>query len=267
MKMKKLTALALAGVLCLGMSTTAFAAGSVVTADGVQTVTDKLTGEKKEEEVEVTIDEVTNADAKKLYDRWSDQKDGAKNLEEDVKAYAEEANIPLAEDAIYTMIDFADYNVPGVSEDNPVLLTFNIKDKAIKDAITKAQEDGREPVIYLMHYVENKDGSAEWIMTRHEILGNEKQGYYVEQTFTSLSPITLVLEMPKAASKPDDKPGDKPGNIVVPNPDDNNTTTVTPGTNGTVTVDDIANAVVRRLQASNARVVRTSTGVSPKTGE
>ena len=228
--MKKLTALALAGVLCLGMSTTVFAAGSVVTADGVQTVTDKLTGEKKEVDVNVDIKEVTNTDAKKLYDRWSDQKDGEKNLEEDVKAYAKAANIPLADDAIYTMIDFADYSVPNVSEDNPVVLTFNIEDKAIKDAITKAQEDGRNPVIYLMHYVENEDGSAEWIMTACEIKGNAKQGYYVEQDFTSLSPITLVLEMPKATSdKPEDKPGDKPGNVVVPDPDDNNTT-ITPGT-------------------------------------
>ena len=41
MKMKKLTALALAGVLCLGMSTTAFAAASPLPEDAVTAVNDE----------------------------------------------------------------------------------------------------------------------------------------------------------------------------------------------------------------------------------
>ncbi len=101
------------------------------------------------------------------------------------------------------------------------------------------------------------EGTVQW---------NEKDGFFVEQEFDSLSPIA-ILRFTDAAANGDDQNGNNTPNPT-PNPGDD--TTVTPGTNGNITADQLADLIVKKLQNADAsKVVRvvSSSKASPKTGE
>ena len=292
MKMKKLTALALAGVLCMGMSATAFAAGSPVSVDGENTkvtITEKneITGEETTKDLDgsIQVGGITNGFANKHIADWTVDDDATdeekakaqKALEDDIAKAVENANkdlpdgekIKLDSNAKYLYTGsaadyyFVDENgKEGLPEGAEATIRFNLKNVAgIEDAYKVGSR-----TIYLMHAVTDEDGNTSFVMLTGEIKDGVN-GYYTDVTFKDgLSPVAFVLEVPQKGGD-NNGDGDNNGNIVVPNPGDDNTITPTPGTDGKVTVDDIANAVVKKLQSSNAKVIRTGTGVSPKTGE
>ena len=112
MKMKKLTALALAGVLCLGMSATAFAADSV-TVNNAQIVGGEFDADaKKDVEIDITgIEKNSYVDQK--IGEWTDTKDEEKAYEtlvEDVTTWAEENDVKIDADAPMYYLGAADYS-------------------------------------------------------------------------------------------------------------------------------------------------------------
>ncbi len=273
MKMKKLTALALAGVLCLGMSTTAFASASPLPEDAVtatqdekdvnvyQSPIDTETGtfagwnskkpEKVDESVRYTLED-------RLDEIKKDLRDEDSLTGEELKALKEEQttlNELLSSDKKFAVVTLADITTDAVvDEENPINIKFSLNGDTAWEGIQKGE------VVRILHQVNGQmivlEGTVQW---------NEKDGFFVEQEFDSLSPIA-ILRFTDAAANGDDQNGNNTPNPT-PNPGDD--TTVTPGTNGNITADQLADLIVKKLQANaNAtKVVRTSVKASPKTGE
>ena len=274
MKMKKLTALALAGVLCLGMSTTAFASASPLPEDAVtatqdekdvnvyQTPIDTETGtfagwnskkpEKVDESVRYTLED-------RLDEIKKDLRDEDSLTGEELKALKEEQttlNELLSSDKKFAVVTLADITTDAVvDEENPINIKFSLNGDAAWEGIQKGE------VVRILHQVNGQmivlEGTVQW---------NEKDGFFVEQEFDSLSPIA-ILRFTDAAANGDDQNGNNTPNPT-PNPGDD--TTVTPGTNGNITADQLADLIVKKLQNADAsKVVRvvSSSKASPKTGE
>ena len=274
MKMKKLTALALAGVLCLGMSTTAFASASPLPEDAVtatqdekdvnvyQSPIDTETGtfagwnskkpEKVDESVRYTLED-------RLDEIKKDLRDEDSLTGEELKALKEEQttlNELLNSDKKFAVVTLADITTDVVvDEENPINIKFSLNG----DTAWKGIKAGE--AIRILHQVNGQmivlEGTVQW---------NEKDGFFVEQEFDSLSPIA-ILRFTDAAANGDDQNGNNTPNPT-PNPGDD--TTVTPGTNGNITADQLADLIVKKLQNADAsKVVRvvSSSKASPKTGE
>ena len=274
MKMKKLTALALAGVLCLGMSTTAFASASPLPEDAVtatqdekdvnvyQSPIDTETGtfagwnskkpEKVDESVRYTLED-------RLDEIKKDLRDEDSLTGEELKALKEEQttlNELLNSDKKFAVVTLADITTDVVvDEENPINIKFSLNGDTAWEGIQKGE------VVRILHQVNGQmivlEGTVQW---------NEKDGFFVEQEFDSLSPIA-ILRFTDAAANGDDQNGNNTPNPT-PNPGDD--TTVTPGTNGNITADQLADLIVKKLQNADAsKVVRvvSSSKASPKTGE
>ena len=274
MKMKKLTALALAGVLCLGMSTTAFASASPLPEDAVtatqdekdvnvyQSPIDTETGtfagwnskkpEKVDESVRYTLED-------RLDEIKKDLRDEDSLTGEELKALKEEQttlNELLSSDKKFAVVTLADITTDAVvDEENPINIKFSLNG----DTAWKGIKAGE--AVRILHQVNGQmivlEGTVQW---------NEKDGFFVEQEFDSLSPIA-ILRFTDAAANGDDQNGNNTPNPT-PNPGDD--TTVTPGTNGNITADQLADLIVKKLQNADAsKVVRvvSSSKASPKTGE
>ena len=261
MKMKKLTALALAGVLCLGMSTTAFASASPLPEDAVtatqdekdvnvyQTPIDTETGtfagwnskkpEKVDESVRYTLED-------RLDEIKKDLRDEDSLTGEELKALKEEQttlNELLSSDKKFAVVTLADITTDAVvDEENPINIKFSLNGDTAWEGIQKGE------VVRILHQVNGQmivlEGTVQW---------NEKDGFFVEQEFDSLSPIA-ILRFTDAAANGDDQNGNNTPNPT-PNPGDD--TTVTPGTNGNITADQLADLIVKKLQNADAsKVVR-----------
>ena len=100
MKMKKLVALAVAGMLCLGMSVTAFAADSVTPEDAGAVAVDK-----DGNTITITASDL-NAEAQEVVDKWEADPE---TLKADVEKAVEGTNITLKENAEYAVIGAFEY--------------------------------------------------------------------------------------------------------------------------------------------------------------
>ena len=275
MKMKKLTALALAGVLCLGMSTTAFASASPLPEDAVTATNDEgkevtlkqspintETGtfagwnskkpEKVDESVRYTLED-------RLDDIKKDLRDEDSLTGEELKALKEEQatlNELLNSDKKFAVVTLANITTDAVvDEENPINIKFSLNGDTAWEGIQKGE------AVRILHQVNGQmivlEGTVQW---------NEKDGFFVEQEFDSLSPIA-ILRFTDAAANGDDQNGNNTPN---PTPTPGGDTTVNPGTNGNITADQLADLIVKKLQNADAsKVVRvvSSSKASPKTGE
>ena len=275
MKMKKLTALALAGVLCLGMSTTAFASASPLPEDAVTATNDEgkevileqspidtesgtFAGwnskkpEKVDESVRYTLED-------RLDEIKKDLRDEDSLTGEELKALKEEQttlNELLSSDKKFAVVTLADITTDAVvDEENPINIKFSLNGDTAWEGIQKGE------VVRILHQVNGQmivlEGTVQW---------NEKDGFFVEQEFDSLSPIAILRFTDAVAD--DDNNNDNNTPNPTPNPGDD--TTVTPGTNGNITADQLADLIVKKLQNADAsKVVRvvSSSKASPKTGE
>ena len=277
MKMKKLTALALAGVLCLGMSTTAFASASPLPEDAVtatqdekdvnvyQSPIDTETGtfagwnskkpEKVDESVRYTLED-------RLDEIKKDLRDEDSLTGEELKALKEEQttlNELLSSDKKFAVVTLADITTDAVvDEENPINIKFSLNGDTAWEGIQKGE------VVRILHQVNGQmivlEGTVQW---------NEKDGFFVEQEFDSLSPIA-ILRFTDAAADNDNNNNNNDNNTPNPTPNPGDDTTVTPGTNGNITADQLADLIVKKLQNADAsKVVRvvSSSKASPKTGE
>ena len=278
MKMKKLTALALAGVLCLGMSTTAFAAASPLPKDAVTAVNDEdkevtvtqspvqtdsgtfkdwnsKNPEKVDKSVRATLDDRLDAIKKELRDESKLTTEYVADLKEE-QATIEEL---VASDEQFVVVSLADIKAPGtvVDEENPLNIKFSLNGDAAWKGI-KAGETVR-----IMHKLSND----QLIITEATVEWNEKDGFFVQQKFDSLSPVA-ILRFADASNDPGTNPGNNDGTN---NDGSNNDTTVNPDNNGNITADQLADLIVKKLQqnANATKVVRvvSSAQASPKTGE
>lgn len=284
MKMKKLTALALAGVLCLGMSTTAFAAPSLQTGDGDVTIldsegkeSDKQLYNKDKQEIDAPNVWTEEIDASKYdeafleseYEVWrdNDSKVGNQALKDAVQAaggtFDKNAQVVYLDEVdVKSDVDFEKANKDGIEV---LRLKFDMSGYKINpaDGYGDATELTDEDTVYLMHWV---DATKEWVCIKADLI-YEKGVLYAYANFETkngLSPVVFVATRGTVTDPDTNEPGTnvRPGDDVTP--DD----IVGGNTNGTVSIDDIANAVVNKLQAANVKAVRTvRTGVSPKTGE
>jgi hypothetical protein len=285
MKMKKLAALALAGVLCMGMSTVALAAPSVGPEDAYSATNKDGDNVKLDPSPIKEIEQIgfrgtdydgwNAADPEKASDAVKDTlKRGSVNIEAEI-VRLKESGEPDVEGKIArlqaqkaavdqlansdVLIEIADLVDLDVAEDpngdtvpvdarNPLKVRF-VLNKRLKDL-----EVGQ--AIRIMHKVDGLwqvyEGEVKW--------DSDKSEFYVEHEFTSLSPVA-ILRINSDGSTQVVPPTDIPGDSQVPN--------VTPDANGNITADQLADLIAQRLRANNAGIERTSStsGRSPKTGE
>ena len=276
MKMKKLTALALAGALCLGMSTVALAAPSVGPKDAITATTENG------ESVTLVKDDISIGIGTP-YDGWDSTnpdkasdaiKDtlatGAIKIEQEINRIKQE-NDPkdageIAElerqkaaveelansDVLLEVATLVDLKVPEgqvVDPRHPLTVKF-VLNKRLENL-----KEGQQ--IRIMHEVQGLwqiyEGEVKWDAATSE--------FYVEHDFTSLSPVA-ILRINSDGSTQVTPPAEQPGDTNQPS------VTPTPDENGNITADQLADLIVRRLQANGVRFERTAaTGRSPKTGE
>jgi hypothetical protein len=279
MKMKKLTALALAGVLCLGMSTTAFAAKSPVPIDSAT-----LNGQA------VPEGELIN-DPTDRFDDWYpgkgvDSDEASDNIKSDLqrklnwvnttlqnmdlddvtiedKEYRKQLmaekealeGLKLDSNVKFEVVSIADIDYTGtgtVNADTPLKIKFNLNDRNVKAG----------DKIHVLHEV---DGS--WVVFDAVVKSDADSTnpmLYIEYDMTDFSPVAII----KYTNSTDDDPTVLPPNND-PTDDPTNDPTVTPGTNGNITADQLVDLIVNRLEqrVNSVRVVRTAGQASPKTGE
>lgn len=272
MKMKKLTALALAGVLCLGMSITAFAADSVTAEVGSVTVKDK-----KGNEVEVTGNgrqEISEGKYPAIADtvaKWEDEETGSEaiytSIETALKKMSDEDKANFKEDELkalkskdttFVVVDQfdLDFDIPEGGE-----AVISLKVTGLKNANGEEVKAGDR--LYMMHYVDMETG---WALIPCDVEENNETGeLFVKQTFTSLSPIAFIDIVADGGSAIDPSNPTNPSNPTDPT----NPSNPTVNGNGSITADQLADLIVQRLQrnANTTNVVRSAGKPSPKTGE
>ena len=228
MKIKKLTALVLAGMLCLGMSVTTFAANSLTPEDAEAEAVDK-----DGNPITITATDL-GAEAQEVVDKWEADPE---TLKADVEKAVEGTNITLKENAEYAVIGAFEYEgdlTPG-SE-----ITFNVS-----AMLPNGLEEGQ--TLYLMHGL--ADGS--WVLVETTV----KDGKATAQ-LDSLSPIAFVLASDGTPIVNPNPPVD-PVDPADPNADDS--ITVDELVNLIVDRLKANNVTVNRTVVSSR--------VSPKTGE
>lgn len=178
MKIKKLVALLTAGVLCLGMSTTAFAAQSVDDASGYVQL------EGAEGSVSGVSGDELEGDEKKAYD------DAKKVLEDEdaVKAVLEAKGFDTknVDVVVLGMADYKYYDKDGNEAELPKGATLRFGLNGLEKA--KGLKNGDS--VYLMHYV-----NGNWqVITAKVVLANGVL-YAETDQLTSLSPIAFLKVM------------------------------------------------------------------------
>ena len=286
MKMKKLTALALAGALCMGMSTVALAAPSVGPKDAITATTENGTN------VELNKNEI-NVDRWSEFDGWDSTNpekasdaikdtfeqasvDYEKRITElkqknDPKLAGVIAEYEKQQAALNTLVESDDLievatlvdlsvakdengQILPVDPEHPLMVKFVLNNRlenlAVGQKIRIMHQNSRTQLW------EVYEGEVKWDAVKSE--------FYVENEFTSLSPVA-ILRVTSDGSVQVTPPGEQPGNTNQPG----DQPTVTPDKDGNVTADQLADLIVKKLQANaNAtKVVRTSVKASPKTGE
>ena len=282
MKMKKLTALALAGALCLGMSTVALAAPSVGSEDAITATTEN--GESVDLEKEsIEIGRGTEFDG---WDSSNPEKasDAIKKTFENASVDYEKAITELKQkndpklagliaeyekqqaaldelvnsDDLIEVATLVDISLPDgqdvVDAEHPLTVKFVLNNRLENLAV------GQQ--IRIMHQNEYTglwevyEGEVKWDAATSE--------FYVENNFTSLSPVA-ILRVTSDGSVQVTPPGQKPGDTNQPG----DQPTVTPDEDGKLTADQLADLIAKKLQANGVKFERTAaTGkASPKTGE
>ncbi len=282
MKMKKLTALALAGALCLGMSTVALAAPSVGSEDAITATTEN--GESVDLETEsieigrgTEFDGWDSSNPEKASDAIKKTFENASVDYEKVITELKQKNDPklaglIAEyekqqaaldelvnsDDLIEVATLVDISLPEgqdvVDPEHPLTVKFVLNNRLENLAV------GQQ--IRIMHQNEYTglwevyEGEVKWDAATSE--------FYVENEFTSLSPVA-ILRVTSDGSVQVTPPGQKPGDTNQPG----DQPTVTPDKDGNVTADQLADLIAKRLQANGVKFDRTAaTGkASPKTGE
>ena len=167
MKMKKLTALALAGVLCLGMSTTAFASASPLPEDAVTATNDEgkevileqspidtesgtFAGwnskkpEKVDESVRYTLEDRLDEIKKELRDEDSLTGEALKALKEE----QDTLNELLSSDKKFAVVTLADITTDAVvDEENPINIKFSLNGDTAWEGIQKGE------VVRILHQI------------------------------------------------------------------------------------------------------------------
>ena len=282
MKMKKLTALALAGALCLGMSTVALAAPSVGSEDAITATTEN--GESVDLEKEsIEIGRGTEFDG---WDSSNPEKasDAIKKTFENASVDYEKAITELKQkndpklagliaeyekqqaaldelvnsDDLIEVATLVDISLPDgqdvVDAEHPLTVKFVLNNRLENLAVGQK--------IRIMHQNEYTglwevyEGEVKWDAATSE--------FYVENNFTSLSPVA-ILRVTSDGSVQVTPPGQKPGDTNQPG----DQPTVTPDEDGKLTADQLADLIAKKLQANGVKFERTAaTGkASPKTGE
>ena len=282
MKMKKLTALALAGALCMGMSTVALAAPSVGSEDAITATTEN--GESVDLETEsieigrgTEFDGWDSSNPEKASDAIKKTFENASVDYEKVITELKQKNDPklaglIAEyekqqaaldelvnsDDLIEVATLVDISLPEgqdvVDPEHPLTVKFVLNNRLENLAV------GQQ--IRIMHQNEYTglwevyEGEVKWDAATSE--------FYVENEFTSLSPVA-ILRVTSDGSVQVTPPGEQPGNTNQPG----DQPTVTPDKDGNVTADQLADLIAKRLQANGVKFDRTAaTGkASPKTGE
>ena len=282
MKMKKLTALALAGALCLGMSTVALAAPSVGSEDAITATTEN--GESVDLETEsieigrgTEFDGWDSSNPEKASDAIKKTFENASVDYEKVITELKQKNDPklaglIAEyekqqaaldelvnsDDLIEVATLVDISLPEgqdvVDPEHPLTVKFVLNNRLENLAV------GQQ--IRIMHQNEYTglwevyEGEVKWDAATSE--------FYVENEFTSLSPVA-ILRVTSDGSVQVTPPGQKPGDTNQPG----DQPTVTPDEDGKLTADQLADLIAKKLQANGVKFERTAaTGkASPKTGE
>ncbi len=296
MKMKKLTALALAGVLCLGMSVTAFAdeavsadgADGTVSTDGSPSPSGEKDGKetvqfaksnKEEGTVPVTVGAITNH----VTDGWEDPDpdQASKNIKSDFKSRIRAIEDQLNEDdgdlspnerqELEAQLDNLNQLNLGKDAYYEVVTAYDYsydlkrgEEVTIRFNLNDRLEDLAEgDDVYLMHYVDGQWQVYSYTVQYDPIGDNGKPLYYVEHPFTHFSPVAIV-RVTDDGTPSVEKPEPKPEN---PTEDP----TLTPNADGSITADQLADLIVKKLEqnANTVKVVRTAVSgkASPKTGE
>ena len=282
MKMKKLTALALAGVLCMGMSTVALAAPSVGPEDAITATTengDSVDLEKEAIEIgrgtefdgwDSTNPEKASDAIKKTFENASvdydkvitelKQKNDPKlaGLIAEYEKQQAALNELVTSDDLIEVATLVDISLPTgqdvVDPEHPLMVKFVLNNRLENLAVGQT--------IRIMHQNEYTglwevyEGEVKWDAASSE--------FYVENEFTSLSPVA-ILRVTSDGSVQVTPPGENPGNTNQPG----NQPTVTPDEDGKLTADQLADLIAKKLQANGVKFERTAaTGkASPKTGE
>ena len=252
MKLKKITALALAGALCMGMSVTAFAANSVSVDNAESYATSTYDKEDSKGTPVIIEKENLNTVTNKTVNEWKEDPDSLKQAID--AATKDDPNINLPNNAVYAVVDAADY-VPDAKYDEIVEgfdgydLTFNL-DIANLEAKLNAGE-----TLYLMHGIQNEKGVVtEWVLMEATPEQDGNGNWTATVHLNSLSPIVFVMgkegsgdDTPTVPSEPTE-----PTNPSEPsNPNDGN---------DKITADQLADLIVSRLQKdANTTVIRTTT--------
>ena len=282
MKMKKLTALALAGALCMGMSTVALAAPSVGSEDAITATTEN--GESVDLETEsieigrgTEFDGWDSSNPEKASDAIKKTFENASVDYEKVITELKQKNDPklaglIAEyekqqaalnelvnsDDLIEVATLVDISLPEgqdvVDPEHPLTVKFVLNNRLENLAV------GQQ--IRIMHQNEYTglwevyEGEVKWDAATSE--------FYVENEFTSLSPVA-ILRVTSDGSVQVTPPGQKPGDTNQPG----DQPTVTPDEDGKLTADQLADLIAKKLQANGVKFDRTAaTGkASPKTGE
>jgi hypothetical protein len=284
MKMKKLTALALAGALCLGMSTVALAAPSV----GPEDAYSATSKDGQNVDLDVTnVPEWANGTLRGTqYDGWdsADAEDASDAVKDTLKRSSEHYGTRLEylkqlgdpdrageiaelekqraavdelanSDVLIEIADLVELNIKNPSNANPVDPRHPLTVKFVLNKRLENLAVGQQ--IRIMHKVDGLwqvyEGEVKWDAASSE--------FYVEHSFTELSPVA-ILRVNSDGSAQVTPPAQQPG--------DTNQPTVTPDGNGQITADQLAELLVKKLQANGAvKFDRTATSgkASPKTGE
>ena len=286
MKMKKLTALALAGALCMGMSTVALAAPSVGPKDAITATTENGTN------VELNKNEI-NVDRWSEFDGWDSTNpekasdaikdtfeqasvDYEKRITElkqknDPKLAGVIAEYEKQQAALNTLVESDDLievatlvdlsvakdengQILPVDPEHPLMVKFVLNNRlenlAVGQKIRIMHQNSRTQLW------EVYEGEVKWDAVKSE--------FYVENEFTSLSPVA-ILRVTSDGSVQVTPPGEQPGNTNQPG----DQPTVTPDKDGNVTADQLADLIAKKLQTNGVKFDRiAATGkASPKTGE
>ncbi len=290
MKMKKLTALALAGALCMGMSATAFAADSVTTKTALDAKGNVVENyqfydaagnpvdQVKITDTETTINNLNMPADQKAVVRYWNTDQGQEALKDAIAAQKGEVNADAPIAIAKTSDVTADVNWEYLQEDkkdgkiDSLQVKFNVTDLMINSRTPLTDGD----ILNLMHWVNDpsdKENGGRWVCIPTVLKygeGKDRATLYATAKLNpddELSPMLFVVQKGNGTITPP-KPEEDPSDPTDPSDPSDPTDPEKPVINdGKVTIDDIANAVVKKLQATNSKVVRVSSGVSPKTGE
>ena len=259
MKMKKLTALALAGVLCLGMSTVAFAADSPQKSDAIWATEEGKKVDVKDtddaamtdweaaapEDLSETVKDTFHEEYKE-YKKELDKKDPG-DISPNEKKQLELLDSLANDDAVYEIVTTADIKPADgtVIPKDGLNVRFDLTGKF--DDLAEGQ------TIRILHRA-----ASGWQVYETEVK-LDKNGWYAEWAFKEFSPVAVFRVNSDNSITPD----------VPEEPTEPTEPTVTPDGNGSITADQLADLIAQRLQqnANATSIARTSTNRSPKTGE